>query len=68
MGHLIALKLWGFGRLSVFPRRLSSRFPFYGVTEGRLVQKVTLGVQKVLAGDIRNWHQDITEAEGVTLS
>ena len=68
MGHLIALQLLGFGRLLVFPRRLSARFPFYEVTEGRLVQKVWLVVQKVLAGDIRNWHQDTTEAEGVTFS
>ena len=68
MGHLIALQLLGFGRLLVFPRRLSARFPFYGVTEGLLVQKVTPDVQKVLARDCDLIHRGSTEAEGSTFS
>ena len=68
MGHLIALQLWGLGRLLVFPRRLSARFPFYRVTEGRLVQKVWLMLQKVLARDCDLIHRGYTEAEGSTFS
>ena len=68
MGHLIALQLLGFGRLLVFPRRYCLRFPFYGVTEAPLVQKVCQIVQKVLARDFDLIHRGYTEAEGVTLS
>ena len=68
MGHLIALKLLGFGRLLVLPRRYCLRFPFYRVTEAPLVQKVWLRVQIVLARDYDLIHRGYTEAEGVTLS
>ena len=68
MGHLIALQLLGFGRLLVFPRRYCLRFPFYGVTEGRSVQKVISWANFLLARDFDLIHRGYTEAEGVTFS